>query len=554
MRLGRRRWVRGTSRRELETLVRERTAQLELAIDQMESADTIIDRWTIDGVIRSMNQFGLETFGFTEEEVVGQRAMGSIVPDDPERLAEWVAVREELLANPYSNAHSELECRRKDGSPVWIAFRNRPILDADDNIVEIFSVGIDITERRLREARLAAEKRRMEDELNIGREIQLSLLPERFPAFPDRSEFTVHAALEAAREVGGDFYDFFLVDGTHLCVCVGDVSDKGVPAALYMAVTKTLINSRGANDLSPASILTHVNDELCKRNGQSMFVTIFLAVLDTRTGEFRYSNAGHNPPYLTRSDGSVFAISDRHGPAAGIIPGFAYRSDALHLHPGDTVVMFTDGVTEAMNPDRELFGEERLEELLISAGTAQASEVVDRIFAEVAAHSATADPSDDVTVLTVAFHGGRSPARAQLDLTLHAGTGAIGSTLERFDEWMDERSVPDHARRATLVIADDLLNNVVSHAGDGRAPTIEASLELDDQRVQLTVTDDGPPFNPFLVETPNVATRIDERDVGGLGIHLVRNLMEEHHYSRLADRNIVRVARRLAEPERGVGT
>ncbi|HKJ21427.1 MAG TPA: response regulator, partial [Woeseiaceae bacterium] len=141
---------------------------------------------------------------------------------------------------------------------------------------------------------------RMEQELNVGHDIQMSMLPLEFPAFPERSEFSLHATLKPAREVGGDFYDFFFVDDDHLCLVVGDVSGKGVPAALFMAVTKTMIKSQAADDPSPASIITRVNDDLSADNPASMFVTLFIAIVNTRTGEFRFTNAGHNPPYILR--------------------------------------------------------------------------------------------------------------------------------------------------------------------------------------------------------------------------------------------------------------
>lgn len=546
MRSGRRHGGRGATKRELELLVRERTAELELAIEQMESADTIIDRWTLDGVIHYMNDFGLKTFGYTAEEVLGKRSVFSIVPDDPDRLAEWVAVRQQLEEDPFRNVHSELQCRHKDGSPVWVAFRNRPILDADDRIVEVFSVGIDITERKLRETELAAENRRMVDELAIGRDIQRSMLPEGSPTFGGRDDFTVRAILEPAREVGGDFYDFFLVDDRHLCVCVGDVSDKGVPAALFMAVTKTLIASRGSNDPIPPSILGHVNDELCRRNEQSMFVTIFLGVLDTATGAFEYANAGHNPPVVRRVDGTLELLDARHGPVAGVIPGFDYGSDTVVLAPGDRIVMFTDGVTEAMDPDQVAFGDDRLLALLAELeGDLDAA--VAGVFDAVSTHTGSADAYDDVTVLALAFNGFVGDGVAEMDVSVDRELAAVPPVLDRLDGWMIERVVGDGDRRAVLTVADDLLANVIEH-GDGDGP-IAASIVLAEGRITLGVEDAGRPFNPLEVPRPDIAAPLEERPIGGLGIHLARSLMHEHEYDRVAGRNVVRVTRWLEGPE-----
>jgi len=260
---------------------------------------------------------------------------------------------------------------------------------------------------------IEAQKDRMEDELNIGREIQMSMIPLTFPPFPDRREFSVHAILEPAREVGGDFYDFFLIDDSRLCFCVGDVSDKGVPAAIFMAVTKTLINAHASLDSSPATILTAVNDELCLRHESSMFVTLFLCILDLRSGSLTYTNAGHNPPYIKTNRGVVMALDNRHGPAAGAVPCVEYGEDRRQLDPGDYVVLFTDGVTEAMNSSHELYSVEALESLLTESTLASAEQATALIFASVSDHVGSAEQSDDIAVLALEFAGGPTVGSGQ---------------------------------------------------------------------------------------------------------------------------------------------
>ena len=195
------------------------------------------------------------------------------------------------------------------------------------------------------------QKDRMERELNVGRDIQMSMVPLTFPPFPNRKEISIYGSLEPAREIGGDFFDFFFIDDDRLCFCIGDVSGKGVPAALFMAVTKTLIKSRATDDPSTASVLTHANDELSRDNPNGMFVTLFIGVLDIRSGEFDYTNAGHNPPYLIRTDGPPEAMSDRHGPIVGAMKGMVYRKGTDVMLPGDILYMYTDGVTEEMDTD-----------------------------------------------------------------------------------------------------------------------------------------------------------------------------------------------------------
>jgi sigma-B regulation protein RsbU (phosphoserine phosphatase) len=249
------------------------------------------------------------------------------------------------------------------------------------------------------------QKERMEDELNIGREIQMSMIPLTVPPFPDHDEFSVFAALEPAREVGGDFYDYYFIDEERLCFCIGDVSGKGVPAALFMAMAKTVIKSRAADDRSTASILTHVNDELSADNHKCMFVTIFSAILNIRTGELLYTNAGHNPPYIKRKDGALQCLDERHGPVVGAVEGMVYAEGRHTMEPGDLLLLYTDGVTEAMDVEDRLFSENRLEQLLTSMDTSDAGTVVDNAVAAVRAFEGEAEQADDITVLALEYHG-----------------------------------------------------------------------------------------------------------------------------------------------------
>ena len=207
-------------------------------------------------------------------------------------------------------------------------------------------------------------KDRMQQELNVGRDIQMSMLPVDFPPYPDRKEFSIHALLKPAREVGGDFYDFFFVSDDEICLVLGDVSGKGVPAALFMAVTKTMIKTQAADDSSPASIVTRVNEELSADNPACMFVTLFVAIVNVRSGELRFTNAGHNPPYILRHDGKLDCLDQRHGPIIGAVEGVAYREDQIEIGEKDTLLLFTDGVTEAMDTSNQLYSEARLEEFL----------------------------------------------------------------------------------------------------------------------------------------------------------------------------------------------
>jgi len=251
-----------------------------------------------------------------------------------------------------------------------------------------------------------AARERLESELKIARTIQMSFLPKHFPPFPEQAEFDLYARLEPAKQVGGDLYDFFLLDEQHLFFSIGDVSDKGVPAALFMAVTKTLMKGIAMQGgLDPAAVLEHVNLELCKENDSMMFVTVFCAVLNFRTGELVFSNAGHNPPLLRRAGGQPGELPLPKGIILGTFEEARYTTATLSLHAGDTLVLYTDGVTEAMNTRNELYSMERLRETVTGISEQVPQAIVDSIFQSVGAYAADAPQSDDITVLVLHYNG-----------------------------------------------------------------------------------------------------------------------------------------------------
>ena len=530
----------------LEQLVDTRTAQLELALEQLESTDTVIIRWKLDGTIIGVNRFGLNTLGYESDEIVGGLTQELLMPASDEATREWSTIVSQLIEHPDRGLDMELETRTKSGSSIWVDWRNRPILDDDNRIAEVISIGIDTTERRELEAELQAAKDRMQEELDIGRDIQMSMLPLQFPAFPDRTEFSIYAALEPALEVGGDFYDLFLVDHDHLCFSVGDVSDKGVPAALFMAVTKTLIKAQAVNGLSPAGIMAHVNEELNINNEMSMFVTIFLCIINVRTGELVFTNAGHNPPYVKKGDGSLLHLTERHGPVVGAVEGISYGESRLTLDPGDAVILYTDGVTEAMNPEKDLFSDEALETLIAESKFSSTEAAVAAVFDSVREHRREADPSDDITVLALSFDAMLEIEGQLLEITVPSEIEAISTIFDEFASFAEEHSLSDPVRRAVLLVLDEFVNNIVSYShSHTEEHEIKVVLALSTDRLAVTIEDDGEPFDPFKKDPPDLDASIDNRQIGGLGIHLVKSVMDDYEYKRLNERNMVTVYKNL---------
>jgi sigma-B regulation protein RsbU (phosphoserine phosphatase) len=414
-------------------------------------------------------------------------------------------------------------------------------------LAEIRSKNVELQESLDNLRRTRSAKERMESELNIGREIQMSMLPLTFPAFPHRSDFDVHAALHPAREVGGDFYDLFLIDDNHFCFCVGDVSGKGVPAALFMAVTKTLIKSRAANDLSPASILSHVNTELSQRNESCMFVTVFLGILDLRRGELVYSNAGHNPPYLKRFGGELVRIDQRHGPIIGAAEGLAYKQDRETLLAGDLLFVYTDGVTEAMNARCELYTEERLRNLLSARTFSSVEDAVQVGTDDVWDYQGEAEQADDVTVLSVVYAGRTEEIDShRLELKIANRLEEIKRVSDAVNIFAERHGLDAKARRQLNVVFDELLNNTISYGyQDEDEHEIELTVAVSGGRLYATISDDGKPFNPFDSGAPDTGLSVEDRPIGGLGVHLVLNVMDRVSYERRGANNVVLLEKQL---------
>jgi len=392
-----------------------------------------------------------------------------------------------------------------------------------------------------------AQKARMQEELNVGRDIQMSMVPQTFPPFPNRDEFSIYAVLQPAREVGGDFYDFFFLDENRLCICVGDVSGKGVPAALFMAITRTLVKARAIDDISTASIITRVNDELSRDNKKYMFVTVFACILNLISGELTYTNAGHNPSFIRRKEGSIDRLDSLHGPVLGASPELAYKEDKAQLDKEDLLFIYTDGVTEARNLEKEFFQEERLSKLLASSEYNSAKDAVESIASEVRQFQGDAEQFDDITAVAVKYlkRPGADTIK-RFDMTITNQLQQIDNVKSSFNDFAEENSISTSIRRKLNLVFDELLNNVISYAyKDQTSHEIFIFIELAGRRMQVSVIDDGIPFNPFAVDSPDTTLGLDDRKVGGLGIHLVRKLMDKTNYQRRVDQNIVTLVKYL---------
>jgi len=395
-----------------------------------------------------------------------------------------------------------------------------------------------------------AVKARMEDELNVGRDIQMSLLPHSFPAFPDRTEFDLFAVLEPSRETAGDLYDFFMVDAHRLCFAIGDVSGTGVSAALFMAMTKIVLKTLASYDPSPASIVTRVNDALSADNDNCMFVTLYLGILNLHDGTLLTTNAGHFPPLLKRRGRQFEWVKAQDGPLVGPMPGITFKESKTQLAPGDELFFYTDGVTEADNVRRELFGNDRLKTVLDQSTSGSVVDRIRDVMEAVKTFAGDAPQADDITMLALRYNG-VAPSDAAAPVfrqTMPNQLMAIPVLQTAFEHYVAQWEGAKPLIPTLNMALDDLLSNVVQYGfpNDPEEHSIRVEGEVRGGYVILTITDDGIPFNPLTVETPDLSRPHDERDIGGLGIHLVRSMFDEVSYHRTVGHNVLTIKKKLA--------
>ncbi len=288
------------------------------------------------------------------------------------------------------------------GKPLGRISRYREIADLADSIDTMETEMVAYMDNL---AAVTSEKERISSELSFARLIQANSVPNDFPAFPERTDFRVYASMTPAKEVGGDFYNFFLIDDDHLAFMIGDVSGKGIPAALFMMVTNIVLGNRTLMGGTPAEILAFVNDNICAHNKLDMFVTLWLGIIDLTTGKVLAANAGHEDPAVCRKDGSFELAKTRHGLVAGAMPGIRYRDAEFYLAPGDKVFLYTDGVPEATDGENRMFTLDRMLVTLNTVKNGSPEEILEGIHQEVNAFVGDAPQFDDLTMLCLEYKG-----------------------------------------------------------------------------------------------------------------------------------------------------
>ena len=388
---------------------------------------------------------------------------------------------------------------------------------------------------------ITAEKERIGAELSVATQIQADMLPSIFPAFPERQEFDIFASMTPAKEVGGDFYDFFLIDDSHLALVMADVSGKGVPAALFMVIAKTLIKNRCLLGEDPATVLGKVNDQLCENNEEGMFVTVWLGIYDLSTGRLEYVNAGHEYPAVSRNGGSFELVCEKPNFVVAGMEGLQYKPHAIMLHPGDRLFLYTDGVPEATNALDELFGEERMLKALDSGNGLSVEKLLPHVKGAVDGFVGDAEPFDDITMLSFEVRelmGGKRVER----ICVKAAMKELDRVLAFVERSLREGAIAETEINHACVCVDELFSNIVFYSG---AASVELEIIIEPSSYSIRIMDDGRMYDPTKAEDPDTTLSADEREIGGLGIHIVRKMMDSMDHEYRDGWNILSLHKRL---------
>lgn len=402
----------------------------------------------------------------------------------------------------------------------------------------------------IRVVNLSNRQERMESELNIARGIQMAMLPTRFPPFDDVPNLSAYGVVIPAKEVGGDLFDFYMRENK-LFFCIGDVSGKGVPASLVMAMTRSLFRSFTSYLDSPAQVVTQMNNSLSDEgNDQNMFVTLFLGILELNTGKLRYCNAGHDEPIKVESGEvlpstpvNVESVPCKANLPLGVMANYPYEEQMTQLAVGDTLFLYTDGLTEAEDSNHALFGLERITERLqtTSDGLQEPRTMIADMQEAVHAFVGQAQQSDDLTMFAVRFNSKRPTPTNHHSLVMRNDIQQIPTLAE----WIDSLDLPQELNMPINLALEEAVSNVMLYAYPGSSGQVLVEAEHSAEQITFTISDSGIPFDPTAQTEPDLTLTAEERPIGGLGIHLVKQIMDSIRYERKDNRNILTLTKKL---------
>ena len=415
------------------------------------------------------------------------------------------------------------------------------------------------TKNAIRLQAVNTEKERIGSELHIASEIQKSMLPKIYPPYPERDDVEIYGSLVPAKEVGGDLFDFFIRD-EKLFFCIGDVSGKGVPASLVMAVTRSLFRTVSAHEASPERIVAQMNDSMAQTNDTNMFVTMFVGVLDLPTGRLRYCNAGHCSPLLIDSEQPetaamkeeaqdnqrLSAINCVSNLPIGIIPNYKFEGQELFVHTGSTVFLYTDGLTEAEDTMHVQYGEDRMMTQMKKIDASKPQDLIEHVAAAVHAFVGDAKQSDDLTMLAVRYTKKQLDVRLKRDLTLQNDIAQVPLLAQFVEEVCEEIGLDMSTTMQMNLALEEAVVNVMKYAyPHGIVGNIHIEAQASDVRLKFVISDNGTPFDPTAKAEVDTTLSAEERPIGGLGIHLVRKIMDSINYERTRNKNVLTLRKKI---------
>ncbi len=390
---------------------------------------------------------------------------------------------------------------------------------------------------------VSSSKASIESELKIASDIQMSMLPKVFPPYPERDDIDIFGQLTPAKAVGGDLFDFYIRD-EKLFFCIGDVSGKGVPASLVMAMTKAQFRTVSAHEAMPDRIVSALNDTMSEENDANMFVTFFVGVLDLPTGRLRYCNAGHDAPLII-SNGTTTRLSCQSNIPVGVMPDWKYVTEETLVTPQTTIFLYTDGLSEAENLNHDQFGIPRIVKRIASSNQ-QPQALISSMEDAVHEFVGDAEQSDDLTLLAIQYTKQQLDVRFQRSTVLHNDVGEVPQLAAFVDEVCETLGLDATATMSMNLAIEEAVVNVMNYAyPPGTVGNVSIEAQANDERLKFVITDSGKPFDPTARADVDTTLSVEERDIGGLGIHLVRQLMDTINYERLNGMNVLTLRKKL---------
>ena len=390
---------------------------------------------------------------------------------------------------------------------------------------------------------IAEAAARIDKELEYAKQIQLSALPTNFP---EGEEYEIYAQMIAAKEVGGDFYDFYKLNDTTVAFLAADVSGKGIPAAMFMMTAKTIIKDLAESGMAVNDIFTKANEKLCENNESGMFVTAWMGILDLTSGKVQFANAGHNPPLLKRADGSFEYLKTRAGFVLAGMEGVCYRANELTLSPGDRLFLYTDGVPEATDAQNTLYGEDRLISFMNQNASTEAVELLPALKANIDEFVGDAPQFDDITMLMLDYKP-RKGGEQMTNKTFSAKTESLSDVLGFIEETLEGFECPMKVQTAVCVAIEEVFVNVAHYAYPDSEGDMTLFIGFDEQSRTVTfkMTDKGIPFDPLKKPDPDITLSAEEREIGGLGIFIAKKTMDTLSYNYENGENILTMVKKI---------